>query len=356
MNAALDHPALQPQSGDGSAEAPAGTLVLRSSEFRKGREASWRELEGFIKEVERRSLLSLTVEELQRLPLLYRSALSSLSVARSIALDRNLLLYLENLCFRAFFILYGPRTGIAQAALDFFRRGFPAAVRGARWHILLSALCLLIGLVAGFLLTLGDEAWFNALVSPGLAGDRGPESTRDDLLQDEIFAPWQGWVRMLGVLASFLFQNNATVGILAFSLGIAGGIPTVLLMIYQGLMLGAFLGLHWNRGLTVDFLGWVSIHGVTEITAIIFCGAAGFVLAERILFPGRYGRLENLAIHGREAARIAVGAVFMFFIAAILEGGFRQLVASTSLRFVIGGATGALWLAYFLLAGRKAQA
>ena len=355
MNAALGDPALQPPGGDRSAEAPAATLVLRSSEFRKGREASWRELEGFIREVERRSLLSLTVEELQRLPLLYRSALSSLSVARSIALDRNLLLYLENLCFRAFLILYGPRTGIAQAAIDFFRRGFPAAVRAARWHILLSALCLLIGLVAGFLLTLGDEAWFNALVSPGLAGERGPESTRDDLLQDEIFAPWQGWVRMLGVLASFLFQNNATVGILAFSLGIAGGIPTVLLMIYQGLMLGAFLALHWNRGLTVDFL-WVSIHGVTEITAIIFCGAAGFGLAERILFPGRYGRLENLAIHGREAARIAVGAVFMFFVAAILEGGFRQLVASTSLRFVIGGATGALWLAYFLLAGRKTEA
>jgi len=43
------------------------------------------------------------------------------------------------------------------------------------------------------------------------------------LLQDEIFAPWKGWVGVLGVLASLLFQSNATVGILAFSLGIAGG-------------------------------------------------------------------------------------------------------------------------------------
>ena len=140
MNGALENPALQPAATpDRSAEAPAGTLVLRSSEFRKGREASWRELEGFIREVERRSLLSLTVEELQRLPLLYRSALSSLSVARSIALDRNLLLYLENLCFRAFLILYGPRTGIAQAALDFFRRGFPVAVRAAFSAVLMAS-------------------------------------------------------------------------------------------------------------------------------------------------------------------------------------------------------------------------
>ena len=64
MSAALENPALQPATGDQAAEAPAATLVLRSSEVRKGREASWRELEGFIREVERRSLLSLTVEEL----------------------------------------------------------------------------------------------------------------------------------------------------------------------------------------------------------------------------------------------------------------------------------------------------
>ena len=33
--------------------------------------------------------------------------------------------------------------------------------------------------------------------------------------------------------------------------------------------------------------------------------------------------------------------------------GFRQLVASTPWRFGIGGATGIVWLAYFLLAGRR---
>jgi len=72
--------------------APA--LVLRSSEFRRGREESWRELEALIARAERRGVRALSAEELQRLPLLYRSTLSSLSVARSIALDRNLLLYL----------------------------------------------------------------------------------------------------------------------------------------------------------------------------------------------------------------------------------------------------------------------
>ena len=59
------------------------------------------------------------------------------------------------------------------------------------------------------------------------------------------------------------------------------------------------------------------------------------VLAEKMLFPDRYSRVDSLALHGRRAAEIAVGAVMMLFVAAILEGEFRQLVASTPWRFVI---------------------
>jgi uncharacterized membrane protein SpoIIM required for sporulation len=228
-------------------------------------------------------------------------------------------------------------------------------VRAARWHVLLSALCLLAGGLGGFLLTVADESWFNALVPRAMAEGRGPGSTRDDLLSKEIFGPWLGWTKALTVMATFLFQNNATIGIVAFTLGVAGGVPTVLLIAYQGLMIGAFVALHSNRGLIIDFLGWLSIHGVTELAAIFLCGGAGLLLGEKVLFPGRYARLENLALHGREAARIAVGAVLMLFLAAILEGVFRQLVASTALRFGIGGATGLLWLAYFLGAGRAAK-
>ena len=89
-------------------------LVLKSSEFRKGREEGWRELEKLVGRVERRGVRSLTLDELQQLPILYRAALSSLSVARTIALDRNLLLYLENLALRAYLAVYGPRVGALE--------------------------------------------------------------------------------------------------------------------------------------------------------------------------------------------------------------------------------------------------
>ena len=53
--------------------------------------------------------------------------------------------------------------------------------------------------------------------------------------------------------------------------------------------------------------------------------------------------------------QIAVGAVLMLFVAAILEGGLRQLVASTPLRFGIGFGIGALWITYFSACGRGAR-
>jgi uncharacterized membrane protein SpoIIM required for sporulation len=330
-------------------------LILKSSEFRRGREASWRELEGLVARVERRGTRALSLEELQRLPILYRAAISSLSVARTIALDRNLLLYLESLALRAFLAVYGPSASPWEGLRAFFASELPAAVRSARWHILIAALALLVGTVAGFLLTIQDEAWFWSLVPSGLGGGRGPSSTRADLYDKEIFAPWPGAAESFGIFANVLFSHNTLVGILTFGLGLGAGVPTIMLTVYQGLPLGAFIALHYNRDLTVDFLGWLAIHGVTELGALILFAAGGLVIAEKILFPGRYSRLENLALHGRLAAQMAAGAILMLFVAAILEGGFRQLVQSTPLRFAIGFGVGALWLVYFCYGGRGAR-
>ena len=328
-------------------------LVLKSSQFRKGREAGWLELEELINRVERRGTGALTLDELQRLPILYRAALSSLSVARTIALDRNLLMYLENLALRSFLTVYQPRVSPLEGLREFFRRDLPEAVRSARWHILIAALAMLAGTIAGFLLTVHEESWFSSLVPSNLAGGRGPASTRADLLDKEIFAPWPGIYEAFGLFANVLLSHNSLVGIMTFGLGLFAGVPTIMLTVYQGLPLGAFVALHYNRDLTIDFLGWLAIHGVTELTAFILFAAGGLIIAEKLLFPGRYTRLENLALHGRIAAQVAVGGVLMLFVAAILEGGFRQLVQSTPLRFGIGFGIGALWLAYFCLSGRS---
>ncbi|GLS20465.1 membrane protein [Labrys miyagiensis] len=338
----------------GTSLEPRANVVLRSAEFRRGREESWRELDDLVQRVEKRGIRSVSADELQKMPLLYRSALSSLSVARSIALDRNLLRYLEGLTLRAYLVVYGPRTSLFAGLGQFFTRGFPAAVRKVGWHILISFAALVIGIVAGYLIVASDEEWFNAIVPDDLSDGRGPTVTAEELRRTELFAPWPGFKDAFIVFANYLFRHNSIVAILSFGLGFMAGVPTLLLMVYQGLILGAFIAIHAKRGVFVDFIGWLSIHGVTELGAFVLCGAAGLLVAEKILFPGRYTRLESLAIHGKQAAIIVGGSVAMLFIAGIIEGGFRQLVGVTSWRFAFAGVTAVLWFLYFM-SGRKEE-
>ena len=55
------------------------SFTLKSAQFRREREQTWRELEGLLARAEKDGLGSLTAAELNRLPVLYRSAASSLS-------------------------------------------------------------------------------------------------------------------------------------------------------------------------------------------------------------------------------------------------------------------------------------
>jgi len=157
----------------------------------------------------------------------------------------------------------------------------------------------------------------------------------------------------LAILASFLFTNNARVGILAFALGFALGLPAIFLLFTNGLMLGAFAALYHGRGLSVDLWGWILPHGVTELLAIILCGGAGLVLAQCLIFPGEYSRLRNLARGGREAALVVIGAVVMFFAAALIEGFFRQMVQSVPVRYAVVLLTAGFWIWYLGFCGRE---
>ncbi|NQV79931.1 MAG: stage II sporulation protein M [Alphaproteobacteria bacterium] len=326
---------------------------LKSTRFRRERERVWQEFDTLVTRFEKSGLRGLDSNELARLPVLYRAVLSSLSVARSISLDRNVLTYLENLASRGYFSVYSPRTPLRRVFVQFFAVGFRRAVRQARWHIGLAAFLMALGGVAGFVVTAQSPDLFYTLVPPGLAGDRGPASSTEDLYDVLVTGP-EIESGQLSVFASFLFTHNTRIGFLALALGFALGLPTALLLFQNGLILGAMLAIYTARGLFVDFSGWLLIHGVTELAAIILCGGAGLFIGHRVIFPGRHGRLSEVMQAGRVAARIAVGAVVLFLIAGVLEGFGRQTVIDTSARLTIAAVTLILLAAYFVWPARRA--
>ena len=335
----------------GETEAAAGVpdaapASLRSDRFRLERESDWRRLEAIITAMERGRIARLSDEDLLALPALYRTAASSLAALRETSLDAATLAWLEHLVSRAWFQVYGTRTGLAGWLREFLLGGWSRAVRAIAPDILITLGVMVAGVMVGWLLVASDAEWFYRLVPSGPGEARVPGASREEL------AATLGTESGIGGLSTFaatLFSNNAGVCILAFALGFAFGIPSLMLMVHNMALLGALLWLFDGQGLLTELSAWLSVHGTTEIFGILLSGAAGLHIGRAMAFPGALSVLDAAAAAGRRAALVMVGVVFMMIIAALLEAFPRQLVAGTAERFGIGGAMLAFWLAYFFL-------
>ena len=341
----------RPSAQPGGATAPANGNAIRSTRFRAEREADWRRLEQILGKCERTGVRSLSFEDARDLAILYRQAMNSLSVARSISLDRSLLDYLEALCCRAYLAVYAPQERLGGLITRTLVHSIPNAMRRSALALLLSFLALALGTATGYLLFLDDPTWYNTFMPGSLAGGRGLDSTRDDLLS-VLYDDGDTALDQLGAFAAYLFSHNTRIAIFAFSLGVLVCLPSFALAAYQGLILGVFYALHVDRGIGWDLFGWLSIHGVTELSAIVIATAGGFRLGLAVLFPGPLRRRDALKREGRDACLLAIVAAIMLVAAGLLEGYGRQLVQDLHWRLIVGWGIGAMWLAWFLFSGR----
>lgn len=325
------------------------TLPVDTRRFRAEREEEWRRLEDIVVRAEKRSVRRLSDDELLALPVLYRGALSSLSVARETSLDLELVTYLESLCARAYFFVYGVRTPVGRRILTFLGRDWPAAIRSLWKETLAALLLIFVGALTGYLLVMSDPSWYEMLMPGEMVQGRGFDSSTEELRRtlydsDEVDA--------LSVFATFLFTNNAQVAIFCFALGFAFGVPTSLLLVYNGTTLGAFVALFVSKGLGFEVAGWLMIHGTTEFFAIALAGAAGIRIGWAVVFPGEETRLDAATRAGRTAAIAMGGVVTMLFVAGLLEGYGRQLIGVDAARYAVGLGMLALWTGYFYLPRR----
>lgn len=323
-----------------------------SRQFRERRQEEWQRLEAILRVAERKSVRRLSDDDLLALPVLYRSTLSSLSVARETSLDLDLISYLEGLCARAYFFVYGVRTTPGSKLAAFFLTDWPAAVRSIWRESLLALLLMAIGTAAGYLLVAGDPLWYDSFVDPAMAGGRDFNASPDQLRQSLYH---NGGSSGLSIFSSFLFTNNTRVALLAFALGFAFGMPTAMLLVSNTTLLGAVFALFASRDLAFELGGWLAIHGTTELLAILLSGAAGFKIGWSVVFPGDRSRLAAATEAGRTAALVMVGVVLMLSIAAIIEGFGRQLITNDLVRYGVGGTMLILWLLYFYVPRGRAH-
>ena len=320
--------------------------IQSAAAFRAEREADWEAFEELLIRVEKRGPRRLTEDELLQLPRLYRATLSSLSLARAISLDQALIAHLEALSLRGYYRLYGNRAGLGGRVARFFLTDWPAAVRALWRETLAMALLMLLGAIIGWGLVASDPSWFTAFVPPDLASGRGPDMPAEEMRR-MLFDGGGG--QMLTGFAVMLFVHNSQVAVLCFALGFAFCLPTLLLTLYHGCMIGAFLQVYAAKGLGMEMGGWLFIHGTTELFAIIIAAAAGVRIGTAVAFPGDRSRIDAAAQAGRSAAAAMLGVVVMLLFAGLLEGIGRQTINITAARYAIGGFMLAGWCSYFYL-------
>ena len=322
----------------------AGSMTLKSHRFRTAREQSWRELEFILKAIEGRGMKSLSDEQIVALPRLYRSTLSSLSVARATSLDQGVITYLESLSARAYYILYGSQVSLGKRISSFFLRDWPLAAKALWKETAISAALTLLAAVLAFILVKNNPDWFYTFMPDSMAQGRTPaasaETLRDTLYHD-------GDESGLGIFASYLFSHNSKVAMFAFALGFAFCIPTAILLLYNGFILGSFIAIFSEKELGFEVGGWLIIHGATEIFAIILAGAAGMHIGKAVAFPGELSRIESASKAGGKASLLMAGVIIMLFFAGLLEGFGRQLITNDLVRYGIGLGTLTMWLLYF---------
>lgn len=312
--------------------------------YLSGNEQQWSELADLL-QLARKSTKHLSPQQISRLDQLYRATAIQLSQVSSRTNDQRLIRYLNDLTAAAHSVIYlPPKKTVFREIVNFVVEGFARSIIRT-WRYQLAALTLTV--LGGFLayhVAQNDPVAAYALLP---AGDvRAPGSTPEQLLEVLRSGRDQGDGEKF-IFASFLFGHNLKVGLLALGVGVLAAIPSALLLIYNGMMLGAFVQIHHEAGIYAEFWAWILPHGITEIGAIVLCGGIGLMLGDAVIRPRFLSRFESLRRAGTQAASICVGIAGMLLFAAVIESYLRQSHLSTSARLTFAAATAIFWVIYF---------
>lgn len=307
--------------------------------------SEWDELEKLVQRA-RKSMKSMSLEELRRLDVLYRRTTVHLSQVSTRTTDARLTSYLNELTAAAHALIYLPPREAAWRKVGWFLTEGFARLLARNWPYLAASAVLLIGGgVFGFLASMYDILAAYALSMPGDV--RVPGSSREQLLEVLRSGRTDGSGTKTA-FASFLFGHNLKVGVMAMTLGVLAAVPTILLVTYNGMLLGGFVAIHHRAGIDAELWAWILPHGITELGAIILFGGIGLVLGGAVVAPGALTRSESLKRAGGDAVQMCAGGGMMLLFAAVIESFLRQSHMSTEGRLAFAAATGVFWVAFIV--------
>jgi uncharacterized membrane protein SpoIIM required for sporulation len=316
-----------------------------STHWLEKRKPHWSRLEELLERTTRKGFKSLSCSELQELSLLYRQIAADSAALREDRGSVHFARYLNQLLARAHNTIYAARRASPSAVVEYFRYDYPRIFRRNLSYTLAAFFIFLGSAIVGTALTFHDPDFKLKILGPEMV---------------ETIERRQMWTHSIvgikPVASSAIMTNNLGVAFTTFAAGITGGIGTIYMMIFNGLLIGVIGTACWLSGMSLQLWSFVAPHGVLELPAIFIAGGAGLRLAYGLLFPGFLPRRESVARAGTEAVKLLLGTIPILIIAGIIEAFVSPTGLAVSLKFTMAASLFALLLAYLWKAAAPAKA
>jgi uncharacterized membrane protein SpoIIM required for sporulation len=296
-------------------------MIVDLQKFITEERTYWIELESILEKLDKKLEHRLDLMQLERFHYLYQRASADLAKLSTFSAEPNTRLYLESLVGRSYGEIHETRERTHRLRpLVWFFTTFPQTFRKHVRAFWISLVAMLIGAAFGGFVTLVDPDTKQLLLPfSHLHGDPSERVRQEETADTD---------RLEGgktSFSSFLMTHNTKVAIFTLALGMTWGIGTVIMLFYNGVILGAVAIDYVQAGETSFLLGWLLPHGAIEIPAILLAGQAGIVLAGALIGWGQPISLRmRLRKVSSDLVTLIFGVALMLVWAGIIEAFFSQ--------------------------------